>query len=77
MSERFISCVVCSVRFRGRRAWIVEPFADVEDLRVAEIDHQRVNEERQNMDPVGHYSRPDVTRLIVDRKRQSTVQFEE
>ena len=57
--------------------WIVEPFADVEDLRVAEIDHQRVNEERQNMDPVGHYSRPDVTRLIVDRKRQSTVQFEE
>jgi nitrilase len=34
-------------------------------------------EERQNFDPAGHYSRPDVTKLIVNRERQSTVGFVE
>jgi len=57
--------------------WIVEPFPDEEKLIVATIDHKRVREERQNFDPSGHYSRPDVTQLKVNRSRQSTVVFEE
>ena len=55
--------------------WLLEPEINVESLRVAEIDHARVLEERHSMDVVGHYSRPDVTRLIVNRKRQTTVEF--
>ena len=31
---------------------------------------------RQNFDVVGHYSRPDVTKLHVNRDRQSTVEFD-
>ncbi len=57
--------------------WIVEPVPDEEKLIVATIDHKRVREERQNFDPSGHYSRPDVTQLKVNRSRQSTVVFEE
>jgi nitrilase len=57
--------------------WIVEPVADEEKLIVATIDHKRVREERQNFDPAGHYSRPDVTQLTVNRERQSTVRFDE
>ena len=57
--------------------WIVEPVADEEKLIVATIDHKRVREERQNFDPAGHYSRPDVTQLAVNRERQSTVKFDE
>ena len=57
--------------------WLLEPETNVEALRVAELDHGIVLQERQNMDVVGHYSRPDVTRLLVNRKRQSTTSFSE
>jgi len=55
--------------------WIIEPVVDKEGLFVAEIDHKRVREERQNFDPAGHYSRPDVTRLIVNRDRQAILKL--
>lgn len=57
-------------------SWVVEPVVDVERLVIATLDHARVREERQNFDPAGHYARPDVTRLVVDRTRQATVRFE-
>jgi nitrilase len=46
---------------------------DEEKLIAADIDHKRVREERQNFDPAGHYARPDVLRLTVNRQRQSTL----
>jgi predicted amidohydrolase len=55
--------------------WLLEPETGVESLRVAELDHGVVLEERQSLDVVGHYSRPDVTRLVVNRQRQSTAEF--
>ena len=58
-------------------AWVVEPIQHEERLLVATLHHGRVREERQNFDPAGHYSRPDVLRLAVNRARQSTVLFEE
>ncbi|UII74638.1 carbon-nitrogen hydrolase family protein [Flagellimonas sp. HMM57] len=56
--------------------WQVEPVIDKEGLIYETLDFNRVYEERQNFDPVGHYSRPDVTKLMVNRERQSTVEFE-
>ena len=55
--------------------WIVEPVINKEGLIIQTIDFNRVYEERQNFDPVGHYSRPDVTKLSVNRERQSTVEY--
>ena len=55
--------------------WIVEPVLHKEGLIIETIDFNRVLEERQNFDPVGHYSRPDVTKLTVNRERQSTVEY--
>lgn len=55
--------------------WIVAPVIHKEGLIIQTIDFNRVYEERQNFDPVGHYSRPDVTKLTVNRERQSTVDY--
>ena len=55
--------------------WLIEPVLHKEGLITATLDFNRVLEERQNFDVVGHYSRPDVTKLTVNRQRQSTVEF--
>lgn len=55
--------------------FIVHPDIETEGNIYHTIDFNRVYEERQNFDPVGHYSRPDVTQLSVNRERQSTVKF--
>ena len=57
--------------------WVIEPLAGEERLIVALLDHQHVRAERQNFDPAGHYARPDVTQLIVNRRRQSTLTLED
>ena len=53
--------------------WIAPPVTGRETLVIAKADHARVREERQNFDAAGHYGRPDVTTLTVDRRRQTTV----
>ena len=54
-------------------SWVIAPAVGEECVRVATIDHAFVRRERQNFDPSGHYSRPDVLRLSVNRERQSSV----
>jgi len=55
--------------------WLVEPITNREGVFTAEINFNRVLEERQNFDPSGHYSRPDVTKLVLNTERQSIIQF--
>ena len=57
--------------------WIIEPTIDKECLLTATIDFNRVLEERHNFDPSGHYSRPDITKLHVNRERQGLVEFKD
>ena len=44
-------------------AYLAGPLWDEEGILTAELDPQRLYEERQRFDPAGHYNRPDVLRF--------------
>ena len=48
-------------------SYLAGPLWDEEGILYAELDPQRLYEERQRFDPAGHYHRPDVFRLKVRR----------
>ncbi|MGW4367214.1 carbon-nitrogen hydrolase family protein [Nocardia takedensis] len=56
-------------------AWLVEPVVDEQRLVVADVDPAFVARERHNFDPVGHYARPDVFTVTVDRRRRTPTTF--
>jgi nitrilase len=56
-------------------SWVIEPIAGKEIVITATINLNEVRKERQNFDPSGHYSRPDVFELTVNTQRQQLVQF--
>jgi len=46
-------------------SYLTGPLWDEEGILFADLDPQRLYEERQRFDPAGHYSRPDVLKLRV------------
>jgi aliphatic nitrilase len=47
---------------------------DEEGLLITEIDRHQIALAKSVADPVGHYSRPDVTRLLINRQSTPVVQ---
>ena len=56
-------------------SFMIEPQVGEEGIFTATIDHAKVYEERQNFDPVGPYSRPDVLKLSLDPTRLSNIKI--
>lgn len=56
-------------------SWLLEPQAGVEDVFVVELERGFVDRERQNFDPSGHYARPELLRVVVDRTRYGNAEM--
>lgn len=53
---------------------LVGPVREREEILIADVDLDHVRSSRRMMDPVGHYNRPDVFRLLVDTEPREAVQ---
>lgn len=56
-------------------SWLLEPQPDIEDVFIVDLDRNFVDRERMNFDPSGHYARPELLELKVDRRRIASVNF--
>ncbi|OOZ44458.1 carbon-nitrogen hydrolase family protein [Solemya velum gill symbiont] len=65
-----------SVVISPRGNLVAGPFNQTQEIITAEIDLDEVAIARRGFDVAGHYSRPDIFTLHIDRKSQTPVDFE-
>lgn len=53
--------------------YVVEPVYGKEDILLADLDLSQIVKSRLDFDVNGHYSRPDVFRLWVDKRQKSNI----
>lgn len=57
--------------------WLVEPVLECEEILYAEVDPAAMKGPRFQLDVAGHYSRPDIFQLTVQRQARPMIRIED
>ena len=65
---------MCTVVVAPYGVYLAGPLPDGEDMAVAEIDLNAIVRQKNVLDTVAHYSRPDILKLSIDRSERKVIE---
>jgi len=71
---KYLTGGMCTAIVAPYGLYLAGPLPEGEDMAVAEIDLSAVVRQKNVLDTVGHYSRPDILRLRIDRSFRKVVE---
>lgn len=63
----------CTAVVAPNGRYLAEPLPEGEDMAVAEIDTKAITKQKRLLDTVGHYARPDILKLQIDRSARQVM----
>lgn len=55
--------------------YVAEPVWGKEEMIIADLDMKQIAYSQFDFDPVGHYARPDVFKLVVNKEKQESIEW--